>query len=186
MFIGYARTSTPEQSLDLQTDALEKIGCEKIFSDQISGAKAKRPGLDQVWSQLRGGDTLVVWRLDRLSRTLRDLIEIVSRLESQGIGFLSLQEAMDTSTTGGKLIFHVFGALAEFERNVIRDRTRAGLDSARARGRVGGRPIRLDPSQKATLLTLYDAQRPIVEICQTMKVSKTTMYRYIRERSVGA
>ena len=138
MLIGYARVSTHDQNLDLQKDALQAAGCEKIFVDERSGAVATRPGLQHAMDALREGDVLVVWRLDRLGRSLRNLIELVGQLDETKIGFRSLQEAMDTSTSGGKLIFHVFGALAEFERNLIRDRTQAGLSAARARGKTGG------------------------------------------------
>ena len=136
MLIGYARVSTQDQTLDLQTDALTHAGCEKIFTDTTSGAKAERPGLQAALDHLRAGDTLVVWRLDRLGRTLKHLIATVTDLSDQGIGCKSLQENMDTTTSGGKLIFHIFGALAEFEREVIRERTNAGLQAARARGRL--------------------------------------------------
>src|SRR5215470_4200690 len=140
MLIGYARVSTQDQTLDLQTDALTRAGCEKLFTDTTSGATSGRPGLQEALNHLRAGDTLVVWRLDRLGRTLKHLIATVSDLSDHGIGFKSLQENMDTMTSGGKLIFHIFGALAEFEREVIRERTNAGLQAARARGRFGGRP----------------------------------------------
>jgi len=149
MLIGYARVSTQDQTLDLQTDALKRDGCEKIFPDMTSGAKSERPGLQDAMDHLRPGDTLVVWRLDRLGRTLKHLIATITDLNEKGIGFKSLQENMDTTTSGGKLIFHIFGALAEFEREVIRERTNAGLHAARARGRLGGRPKiqTLDPKK---------------------------------------
>jgi DNA invertase Pin-like site-specific DNA recombinase len=140
LLVGYARVSTLEQHLDLQLDALTHAGCEKIFRDTISGANSERPGLSQAIVFMRHGDVLVVWKLDRLGRSLRDLIDIVSTLRHQGIGFRVLQEAMDTTTPAGELLFHLFGALAEFERALIRLRTRAGLVAARARGRKGGRP----------------------------------------------
>src|SRR5438552_7799221 len=140
MLIGYARVSTQEQTLDLQKDALEKIGCSKIFTDVISGAKAERKGLEEAQNFLREGDTLVVWRLDRLGRSLKHLIETITELNNRKIGFKSIQENIDTTTSGGKLVFHIFGALAEFEREIIRERTQAGLTAARARGRLGGRP----------------------------------------------
>ncbi len=143
MLVGYARVSTTEQTLDLQFDALKKAGCSKIFTDTASGAKTERKGLDEALSYVREGDTLVVWRLDRLGRSLTHLIETVSQLDNRKIGFKSLTEQIDTTTSGGKLIFHIFGALAEFERNLIRERTNAGLQAARARGRVGGRPKKL-------------------------------------------
>ena len=136
MLIGYARVSTQDQTLDLQTDALKRAGCEKIFTDTTSGAKSERPGLQETMNHLRAGDTLVVWRLDRLGRTLKHLITTITDLSDKGIGLKSLQENMDTTTSGGKLIFHIFGALAEFEREVIKERTNAGLQAARARGKL--------------------------------------------------
>src|ERR1700674_49036 len=138
MQFGYARISTDDQTLALQEDALQKAGCERLCKDIASGAKAERPGLAKAMEQLRAGDTLVVWRLDRLGRSLQHLIETLTDLDTRGIGFKSLTEAIDTTTPGGKLIFHIFGALAEFERELIRERTNAGLAAARARGRTGG------------------------------------------------
>src|SRR3712207_2501380 len=138
MLIGYARVSTHDQTLSLQKDALEKADCEKIFTDTVSGTKAERKGLTEALSHLRAGDTLVVWRLDRLGRSLRHLIDTITELAERGVGFKSLQENIDTTTSGGKLVFHIFGALAEFEREIIRERTRAGLTAARSRGRAGG------------------------------------------------
>jgi len=140
MLIGYARVSTTEQTLALQSDALTKVGCSRIFTDTASGATTSRPGLTEAMTFAREGDVLVVWRLDRLGRSLKHLIETITTLDQQGIGFRSLTESIDTTTSGGKLIFHIFGALAEFERDIIRERTRAGLEAARARGRMGGRP----------------------------------------------
>src|SRR5438309_7348420 len=140
MLIGYARVSTSDQTLNLQKDALEKIGCSKIFTDTISGATTERQGLDEALAYVREGDTLVVWRLDRLGRSLKHLIETITNLNNRKIGFKSLTESIDTTTSGGKLIFHIFGALAEFERDIIRERTNAGLTAARARGKKGGRP----------------------------------------------
>ena len=179
MLIGYARVSTHEQNLDLQKDALRDTGCEKIFVDELSGTNAARPGLQQAMDQLRESDVLVVWRLDRLGRSLRNLIELVAHLEEKKVGFQSIQESMDTSSSGGKLIFHVFGALAEFERNLIRDRTNAGLAAARARGRTGGRPKKLDEQQRQLAIRLYKEKIPIPDILKTMKVSKSTLYTYI-------
>ncbi len=151
MLIGYARVSTQDQSPDLQSDALKKIGCEKIFIEKASGAQRDRPELKAALDYIRSGDTLVVWKLDRLARSLRQLIETVEDLQSQDIGFQSLTENIDTTTSGGKLIFHVFGALAEFERSIIRERTKAGLAPARARGKLGGRPSALSEKDiKAT------------------------------------
>src|SRR5947207_6746977 len=140
MLIGYARVSTQDQTLNLQKDALEKIGCSKIFTDTISGATTQRLGLDEALAYVREGDTLVVWKLDRLGRSLKHLIETISNLNKRNIGFKSITENIDTKTSGGKLIFHIFGALAEFERDIIRERTNAGLQAARARGWIGGRP----------------------------------------------
>src|SRR5919202_993195 len=148
MKIGYARVSTLEQNLDLQRDALRAAGCTKIIEDTASGGKLPRSGLERVRELLRKGDVLVVWRLDRLGRSLRHLIELMGELEQQGIGFRSITEAIDTTSPGGKLVFHIFGALAEFERNLIRERTRAGLDAARARGRKGGRKLKLNERQR--------------------------------------
>ncbi len=183
MKIGYARISTNEQNLSLQIDALKKADCAKIFHDQISGAKIQRPGLDEALTYLREGDVLVVWRLDRLGRSLKHLIELVNFLEKQGIGFQSLQESIDTTTSGGKLIFHIFGALAEFERNLIRERTHAGLAAARARGKMGGRPKALDTKKTELLYRLYDEKKhSIQELCDLVGVSKSTLYSYLRER----
>lgn len=186
MEIGYARVSTGEQTLDLQLDALSKAGCSKIYEETASGAKADRPVLEEVLSYLRGGDTLVVWRLDRLGRSLQHLIETVSALAERGIGFKSLTEQIDTTTPGGKLIFHVFGALAEFERDLIRERTQAGLAAARARGRLGGRPKKLADAKKLELArTLYEGgQTDIETICATLGVSRATLYRYLKGRDI--
>ncbi len=181
MLIGYARVSTQEQTLALQQDALTKAGCEKILTDTLSGSKADRPGLTEALEFLRPGDTLVVWRLARLGRSLRHLIDTVTALHERGIGFKSLTEQIDTTTPGGKLIFHVFGALAEFERDLIRERTQAGLRAARARGRVGGRPKVLDdPKKLAMAKQLYaDPANAIDDICRTLRISRTTLYRYV-------
>jgi DNA invertase Pin-like site-specific DNA recombinase len=180
MLIGYARVSTSDQTLDLQKDALQKAGCERIFTDTASGAKAERIGLEEAMSHLRKGDSLVVWRLDRLGRSLKHLIETITKLNALGIGFKSITEAIDTTTSGGKLIFHIFGALAEFERDIIKERTQAGLTAARARGRKGGRPKALTPKTARQLQTLYnDKHNTIDEICRTLKISRATLYRYI-------
>ncbi len=183
MLIGYARVSTHDQNLDLQQDALRHEGCEKIFVDEVSGAQAARPGLQQAMDQLREGDVLVVWRLDRLGRSLRNLLELVAKLEDKKVGFRSIQESMDTSSSGGKLIFHVFGALAEFERNLIRDRTNAGLAAARARGRTGGRHKKLDEQQRQLVTRLYKEGTPISEILKTVKISKGTLYSYVQNEA---
>ncbi len=184
MLIGYARVSKNEQNLDLQRDALLKAGCseENIFTDKITGTKAERRGLAQALSYLRSGDTLVVWRLDRLGRSLKHLIETVTKLQSTNIAFQSITENIDTSTATGQLVFHIFGALAEFERNLIRERTIAGIESARARGRLGGRPQLEALSWKVSMAKkLYgDKTNAISEICKTLHVSRATLYRYIK------
>jgi DNA invertase Pin-like site-specific DNA recombinase len=183
MKIGYARVSTHEQNLDLQQDALKAAGCEKIFSDQISGTVSIRPGLEKVKEILRRGDTLVVWRLDRLGRSLRDLIDWVSYLEQEGVALQSLQETIDTGTSTGKLIFHLFGALAEFERNLIKERTLAGLSAARARGKKGGRPQALQADKRKIAVDLYNKKEiPVHQICEMLKISKPTLYKYVREQ----
>ena len=182
MLIGYARVSTDDQNLDLQRDALHNAGCVKIYEDQLSGAKAARPGLEKALDVARSGDTLVVWRLDRLGRSLKDLITIVESLEQRNIELMSLQESLATHSNEGKLIFHLFAALAEFERNLIRERTQAGLKAARARGRNGGRPKALEPSKRKLAVKLYEEkQYTIDEICRMMGISKPTLYSYVEE-----
>src|SRR5689334_19798442 len=182
MLIGYSRISTFEQNLDLQLDALKATGCEQFYKDIVSGAQDEREGLYQAVHYARPGDTLVVWRLDRLGRSLRHLIETVQELEQRGIHFKSLTEQIDTTTSGGKLVFHIFGALAEFERDLIRERTQAGLAAARARGRVGGRPKKLaEPKQVALARALYEGgQTDIATICQTLGISRATLYRVLK------
>jgi DNA invertase Pin-like site-specific DNA recombinase len=182
MLIGYARVSTQDQTLALQQDALQGAGCDQLFTDTASGALVSRDGLNRALAYARPGDTLVVWKLDRLGRSLRQLIETITDLNERGIGFRSLTENLDTTTSGGKLVFHVFAALAEFERDVIRERTQAGLAAARARGRRGGRPKAAlsDPKQLAMAQALYqDKTTPIAEIVKALKVSRSTFYRYI-------
>ena len=183
MLIGYARVSTTDQNLDLQRDALVKAGCAKILTDTISGAKADRPGLTEALSFLRAGDVLVVWKLDRLGRSLKQLIETVNTLEQREADLKSLSESIDTTTPGGKLIFHIFAALAEFERDLIRERTLAGLAAARARGRRGGRPRAegLNDESKISLArSLYqDKGSSITTICKILRVSRATLYRYL-------
>jgi DNA invertase Pin-like site-specific DNA recombinase len=182
VLIGYARVSTDDQNLNLQHDALHTEKCDKIFEDCISGAKSKRPGLDSALEMLRSGDTLVIWRLDRLGRSLKNLIELTETLKQRSIGLRSLQEAIDTTTSSGQLIFHIFGALAEFERNLIRERTQAGLVAARARGKVGGRPKALDNNKRTLVVKLYDKrQHSVNEICEMMGISKPTLCKYIDE-----
>src|SRR3954462_4549889 len=169
MLIGYARVSTADQNLDAQLDALDRAGCEKVFTDKVSGSRAERPGLDQALAFVRDrkGDTLVVWKLDRLGRSLKHLIETIGSLSERGIGFKSLQENIDTTTSTGKLVFHVFAALAEFERHLIRERTGAGLAAARARGRKGGRPRCLDEKRRAQAIRLHrDKSNTIDDVCR--------------------
>lgn len=182
MLIGYARVSTDDQNLHLQRDALQQAGCIKLYEDRLSGAKAARPGLQQVLEVARKGDVLVVWRLDRLGRSLKDLIQLTETLKERGIGLQSLQESITTTSSSGQLIFHLFGALAEFERNLIRERTQAGLAAARARGRKGGRPKALNPAKQQLVVKLYnERQLTIEEICRMMGISKPTLYSYLAE-----
>ncbi len=182
MLIGYARKSTYEQNLSLQKDALKKVGCKKILTDQITGSKEERPGLTKAMDMLRKGDTLVVWRLDRLGRSLKHLIKLIEDLEEKKIGFRSLQESIDTTTSGGRLVFHIFGALAEFERHLIRERTHAGLAAARARGRLGGRPKVLNNKKKKLAVKLYKEEKhTVAEIGEMLGVSRMTVYRYVNE-----
>jgi DNA invertase Pin-like site-specific DNA recombinase len=182
MRIGYARVSTTEQNFDLQRDALKGEGCEKIIEDTVSGGKVHRSGLERMRESLRPGDVLVVWRLDRLGRSLKHLIDLMAELEGQGIGFQSVTESIDTTTPGGKLVFHIFGALAEFERNLIRDRTHAGLEAARARGRKGGRRKKLNDKQRALVVELYRRKKDTIdEIRKIFDISRPTLYKYVRE-----
>ena len=184
MLIGYARVSTHEQNLDLQNDARKAAGCEHIFTDTASGAKTDRPGLAAALELCRKEDTLVVWKLDRLGRSLPHLVETVRDLVDKGVGFKSLQESIDTTTSGGKLIFHIFASLAEFERDIIRDRTKAGLVAARARGRMGGRPKGVNvKKQKAALALKANPQYSIREICEIVGISRNTYYKYTRSAS---
>ena len=183
MLIGYARVSTNEQNLDLQRDALIKAGvtAKNIYTDKVTGVKSERPGLKQALSHLREGDTFIVWRLDRLGRSLRHLIDTVTLLKNQGVSFKSLTENIDTSTATGNLVFQIFGALAEFERNLITERTVAGLIAARARGRKGGRPRRNPTSGRVNYAKrLYTDQKlTISEILNMLNVSKSTLYRWL-------
>lgn len=189
MKIGYARVSTKDQSLNLQKDALKKAGCKKIYSEQVSGAKTDRPKLIELMGQLRKGDVIIVWKLDRLGRSLRDLVNLISKFQDLGVGFKSLQDNIDTTTPTGKLTFHLFAALAEFEKDIISTRTKAGLEAARARGRKGGRPAGLSKKaqDKARLAeSLYkEKERSISEICDHLNISKPTLYRYLRARGVS-
>jgi DNA invertase Pin-like site-specific DNA recombinase len=187
VIFGYARISTFDQNLDLQKDALKKAGCEKIFVDQASGAKTDRPGLSELLEKLRSGDTLVVWKLDRLGRSMQHLIETVNMLEKMGVAFKSLMESIDTTTINGKLVFHIFGALAEFERGLISERTRAGLEAARARGRIGGRKKGLTEKARLIAVTakaLYENSEEnkmsTQDIADRLGISRPTLYKYLR------
>jgi len=183
MNIGYARVSTLDQVLSLQEDALLAANCEKIYTDTISGVVTNRPGLEQVLAYAREGDTVIVWRLDRLGRSIQHLIQTVKNLQERNIGFKSLQENIDTTTSGGKLIFHIFGALAEFERDLIRERTVAGLKAARARGHCGGRPRLLTEQQIQRAKELYqEGNSTVTEICKIYKISSKSFYNYIRKK----
>lgn len=177
--IGYARVSTDDQNLDLQRDALKQAGCRVIYEETGSGKIADRPELEQCRKALRPGDTLVVWRLDRLGRSLPDLVQIVADLERQGVGFQSITEQIETGNAAGKLQFHVFAALAVFERNLIRERTRAGLIAARARGRAGGRKPKLDAKQiRHIKVLLRDPSTRVSELARDYGVSRTTIYKH--------
>jgi DNA invertase Pin-like site-specific DNA recombinase len=182
MKVGYTRISTEDQNHDLQLDALKNAGCKIFFSDKASGGKADRPGLIKALDYLRQGDCLIVWKLDRLGRNLKHLIEVVEDLKSKKIGFMSLQDGLDTTTNGGKFVFQIFGAMAEFERDLIRERTKAGLDAARARGRTGGRKEKLNDTQVAALKTMYESKNhSLSEICSTFGITKPTLYRYLEK-----
>jgi DNA invertase Pin-like site-specific DNA recombinase len=178
MKIGYARVSTTDQSLDSQTDSLAEAGCEKLFSDVASGAKTQRPGLDKAIEFCRKGDILVVWKLDRMGRSMSHLIEVIQQLEDKKVGFQSLTEKIDTTTAGGRLIFHLFGALAEFERDLIRERVQAGLKSARARGRKGGRPPVPEETRAMAKILLADKSLSVRQICDRLGIAKSTLYKY--------
>ena len=189
MKIGYARVSTREQNLTMQVIALEEAGCEKIYEEVVSGAKADRPILENLIKQLRPGDVLTIWKLDRLGRSLKNLIVLVQQLMDNDIGLCSLNDPIDTTNSQGRLIFNIFASLAEFERDVIRERTQAGLSAARARGRLGGRPRGLSPSAEATACaaeTLYKEKKlSVKEICKKLSISKSTLYKYLRHRNVA-
>mgnify|MGYP001213506124 CR=1 FL=1 len=181
MRIGYARVSTQDQNLELQLDALKRAGCERIYEDRISGTTTERPGWEQAKAALREGDVLVVWRLDRLGRSIRHLIDTVGELEERGVGFQSVTESIDTTTNGGKLVFHIFSALAEFERGLIRERTAAGLAAARARGRKGGRPKKLTAKKlEQAKKLLEDGSLSVQEVAETLGVGRATLYRALK------
>lgn len=188
MQIGYARVSTKEQHLDLQVDSLRRSGCEKVFQEVVCGARAERPVLDALLGGLRPGDVIVIWKLDRLGRSLRHLVELADTLIEQDVGLKSLNDPIDTTTPQGRLAFNLFAALAEFERDLIRERTQAGLAAARARGRKGGRPKGLDPQAERTACaaeTLYREERLSVrEVAEELGIAKSTLYAYLRHRGV--
>jgi DNA invertase Pin-like site-specific DNA recombinase len=180
MKIGYARVSTQDQDLALQLDALAKEGCEKIFQEKASGAQRDRPELKAALAYMRKGDTLVVWKLDRLARSMKQLIETIESFQDEGIGLKSLQDPIDTSSPSGKLVFHIFAALAEFERGVIRERTTAGLRAARERGRVGGRPPALSAKDlQAAKAMLKDSDITVAAVAKRLNVAPSTLYRHI-------
>lgn len=187
MLIGYCRVSTEDQNLDLQRDALAAAGCERIFEDKLSGARDDRPGLTEALSHLRQGDCLIVWKLDRLGRSLRSLIDFVGELRDRGIDFRTLHGTtqIDTSTAQGRFFFHVMAALAEMERDLIRERTNAGLAAARARGRNGGRPVKITPKQlDHAKRLLADRNTTMIEVAASLKIDRTTLYRALaREKS---
>jgi len=188
MKMGYARVSTQDQELGLQLDALEQTGCEKIYQEKISGVTRSRPQLDILLDQLRKGDVVVVWKLDRLARSLKDLVALVNQIQEKGASFQSVNDQIDTTSAHGKFTFHIFAALAEFERDIISERTKAGLASARARGRVGGRPKGLSKKaqHKAMLAErLYlEGELTISEICEQLSISKGTLYNYLHHQGV--
>ena len=188
MDIGYARVSTKDQSLDLQVDALRRVGCAKVYTEVVSGAKARRPVLEALLAELRPGDVLTSWKLDRLGRSLRHLVELAGALLEKEVGLKSLNDPLDTTTSQGRLIFNLFACLSEFERDLIRERTQAGLSAARARGRLGGRPKGLPPAAEKTACaaeTLYRERRlPVREIAARLGISKSTLYEYLRHRGV--
>lgn len=183
MKIGYGRVSTADQHLRMQEDALKQAGCETIYHDVASGANSDRPGLETALEHLRKGDVLLVWKLDRLGRSLKHLIEIIQNLHDKKIGFHSIQENIDTITTGGRLIFHIFSALAEFERDLIQERTKAGLKAARARGKKGGRPALLSPKKVEKMMGYYNEEKNTVdEICKIFGIGRSCFYNYLRKR----
>jgi DNA invertase Pin-like site-specific DNA recombinase len=189
MKIGYARVSTREQNLNMQVIALEEAGCERIYEETVSGVKADRPILNNLINQLRPGDVLVIWKLDRLGRSLKNLVQLVQHLMDNNIGLCSLNDPVNTTNAQGRLIFNIFASLAEFERDVIRERTQAGLSAARARGRLGGRPRGLSKKAEATACaveTLYKEKKlSVIDICNKLSISKSTLYKYLRHRNVS-
>lgn len=185
MLVGYARVSTDDQNLDLQTDALNSVGCSQLFTDQVSGAAMDKAGLTKALAYLREGDTLVVWKLDRLGRTVKGLVELVDLLKARGIQFRSVTDGIDTSTPAGRFFFHMMAALAEMERDLIRERTNAGLAAARARGRLGGRKPKLDASKLESAQTLLAAKVEVGVVAKNLGVSRTTLYRALAKLPVA-
>jgi DNA invertase Pin-like site-specific DNA recombinase len=179
MLIGYARVSTDDQNLDLQLDALKASGCAQLFTDKVSGAAKTKDGLDGALLHAREGDVLVVWKLDRLGRTVKGLVELVEGLQARGVQFKSITDSIDTSTTAGRFFFHVMAALAEMERELIRERTNAGLRAARARGRLGGRKPKMDASKAESAKHLLNSGMPSAEVAKNLGVSRATLYRAI-------
>ena len=187
--LGYARVmsvSTDEQDVALQTDALAAAGCYRVYTETASGARAERPVLSRVLEDLRSGDTLVVWRLDRIGRSMTHLLETVTELERRGVGFRSLPEQLDTSTAARTLLFHMFSAMAHFERNLIRERTMAGLAAARSRGRLGGRPSKMTPAKVRQARSMQEQGRPISEIADVLGVGRATVYRHLQPADASA
>lgn len=189
MKIGYARVSTQDQNLNMQTDALTNAGCEIIFEEKISGKSKDRPELTKLFEKLRKGDTVVVWKLDRLGRSLRDLIDLITKMQQMGVSFLSLQDGINTNNATGRFTFNIFASLAEFEREIISERTRAGLNSARARGRKGGRPSGYSNEtikKIKAIKTLYDAadSPSVQDIADSFQISRATCYRYLQAYSI--
>ncbi|GFO73238.1 hypothetical protein BJAS_P3950 [Bathymodiolus japonicus methanotrophic gill symbiont] len=182
MKIGYARVSTSSQDTSLQIDALNAAGCEIIYKEKASGSKKDRPELEQCLKSLRKADTLVVWKLDRLGRSLQHLLEVINDLENKGIGFTSLTESIDTTTSTGKLVFNIFGSLAEFERSLIKDRVKAGLEAARKKGRIGGRPSALDEQQKEMAITMFNGGALKSDIAKHFGVTRQTIYTILQAR----
>ena len=189
MLIGYARVSTEDQSLDLQLDALRQAGCERVFTDKASAAKTHRPGLSEAQSHLRAGDLLVVWKLDRLGRSVKGLVNLVGELDQQGVQFRSLTDGIDTTTPHGRFFFHMMASLAQMERELTAERTKAGLDAARRRGRMVGRKRRMTPSKIESAKQLLGGGMSPREVAQNLGVSIPTLYRWVpassREVSAG-
>jgi DNA invertase Pin-like site-specific DNA recombinase len=187
MLIGYSRVSTQDQNLQLQQDALKEAKCERIFEDKMSGAKADRPGLRDAIAYARPGDTIVIWKLSRLSRSLKQLIETVQLFEERQIHLKSINESLDTSTPTGKLLFHIIASFAQFERDNLVETTKAGLVAARARGKLGGRPRKLDAKKVAQAKAMYqDRNIPVTQICDTLGISRATFYNYVKGEPTAA